>query len=242
MLLLHALGLDHTMWQPQTVALHDCLVLAPDLPGFGRSRFEQGGLDADADECAALLRSHTQAAVAAGVSYGGYVAALLAAAHPDLVAGVALSGVRRQVPRAGAMLQAAVFRGARARSLSRGESRACLCAGGREAQPDRCLARPGPHRFAVGAAAHHGTHRDLRPGPRPVRTPRGSPCRRSDPRREGRAAFRGRTPVDAEPTRAARRCHSRATRRTVAGRRLTSPSHRQWLTRSPRQACHPRLP
>jgi pimeloyl-ACP methyl ester carboxylesterase len=120
-LLLHALGFDHNMWQPQAAALHDCLVLAPDLPGFGRSRLEQGGLDAAVDECAALLRSRAQVSVVAGVSYGGYVAALLAAAHPDLVAGVALSGVRRQVPRAGAALQAAVFRGMRARSLSRGE-------------------------------------------------------------------------------------------------------------------------
>jgi pimeloyl-ACP methyl ester carboxylesterase len=121
-LLLHALGLDHTMWQPQAAALHDCLVLAPDLPGFGRSRFERGGLDAAVDECAALLRSRTRMAVVAGVSYGGYVAALLAAAHPDRIAGVALSGVRRRVPRAGAMLQAAVFRGVRLHSLSRGES------------------------------------------------------------------------------------------------------------------------
>jgi pimeloyl-ACP methyl ester carboxylesterase len=121
-LLLHALGLDHTMWRSPAAALDDCRVLAPDLPGFGRSRLEQGGLDAAVDECAALLRSVAQVAVVAGVSYGGYVAALLAAAHPEVVAGVALSGVRRRVPPAGVRLQATLFRAVRARSLSRGES------------------------------------------------------------------------------------------------------------------------
>jgi 3-oxoadipate enol-lactonase len=121
-LLLHALGLDHSMWRPQTEALHDLLVLAPDLPGLGRSRSEPGGLDAAVDECAAFLRSRDLVAVVGGVSYGGYVAALLAAEHPDLVAGLALSGVRRQVPRRLAQLQAAMFRGVRARGLSRGET------------------------------------------------------------------------------------------------------------------------
>ncbi len=110
------------MWRPQTEALRDLLVLAPDLPGLGRSRSEAGGLDAAVDACAAFLRSHDLVAVVGGVSYGGYVAALLAAEHPDLVSGLALSGVRRRVPRRLAALQATMFRGVRARGLSRGET------------------------------------------------------------------------------------------------------------------------
>ena len=119
-LLLHPLGLDHTMWQPQADALSGCLVLAPDLPGFGRSWLEPGGLDAAVDACAGLLRSRDVGPVVFGISYGGYVAALLAALHPDLVAGVALSGVRRRVPRLLAELQAAAFHGTRRRDVARG--------------------------------------------------------------------------------------------------------------------------
>jgi pimeloyl-ACP methyl ester carboxylesterase len=49
------------------------------------------------------------------------VAALLAADHPELVAGLALSGVRRQVPRGAAMLQTTIFRAVRSGSLGRGQ-------------------------------------------------------------------------------------------------------------------------
>src|SRR5262249_13163300 len=55
-----------------------------------------------------------------GISYGGYVAALLAARHSDLVAGLALSGLRRRIPRPLALLQAIAFRGLRKRDLARG--------------------------------------------------------------------------------------------------------------------------
>ena len=56
-----------------------------------------------------------------GVSYGGWVAALLAARHPDLVSRLVLSGVRPDVPRYLAELQAMAFRVAPVRGLSRGD-------------------------------------------------------------------------------------------------------------------------
>jgi pimeloyl-ACP methyl ester carboxylesterase len=147
-LLLHPLGLDHTMWRPQVEALSDCGVLAPDLPGFGRSWLESGGLGGAVDACAGLLRSRDVVAVVFGISYGGYVAALLAALHPDLVAGVALSRVRRRVPRVLAELQAVAFHGVRRRDLARGDT-----------MPDAALAA---EKRNLVAAAHELGRVDLR--------------------------------------------------------------------------------
>jgi pimeloyl-ACP methyl ester carboxylesterase len=121
-LFLHPLGLDHGYWRAQQEALQDCLVLAPDLPGFGRSRLERPGLESAVDACAGVIGQRGVRTLVVGISYGGYVAALLAARHPELVAGVALSGVRRRVPGVLAQLQAAAFRGVRRRDLARGET------------------------------------------------------------------------------------------------------------------------
>jgi 3-oxoadipate enol-lactonase len=109
-LLLHALGLDHEMWHLQPAALTgDARLLMPDLPGFGRSHVEESGLDRSVDACAERLRLLPGGAVVVGISYGAYVAAMLAAKYPDLVSGLAISGVRRRVPRVLAALQAARF-------------------------------------------------------------------------------------------------------------------------------------
>jgi pimeloyl-ACP methyl ester carboxylesterase len=109
-LFLHPLGLDHKMWQLQEDALADGVrLLMPDLPGFGRSRLASGGLKDSVEACADRLRSLSSPAVVFGISYGGYIAAMLTAQYPELVAGLALSGVRRRVPRALAALQAAAF-------------------------------------------------------------------------------------------------------------------------------------
>lgn len=122
-LFLHSLGSDHTYWAPQHEALKDCLVLAPDLPGFGRSRLERTGLASAVDASARLIDERGGRAVVVGLSYGGYVAALLAAQHPDLVAGLAFSGVRGRFARPLPQLQAALFRvGVRRRDLARGET------------------------------------------------------------------------------------------------------------------------
>ena len=110
-LLLHALGLDHRMWPQQEAALAgEIRLLMPDLLGFGRSRLAECGLDNSVEACAEQLRSLSSPAVVFGISYGGYVAAMLAARYPELVAGLAISGVRRRVPHPLVTLQAAAFR------------------------------------------------------------------------------------------------------------------------------------
>jgi len=121
-LFLHPLGLDHTMWESQRAALSNELrLLMPDLPGFGRSRLEECGVGPSVEACADCLRGGSGRAVVIGVSYGGWVAALLAANYPDLVAGLAISGVRRQPPRSLVALQTAAFRAMPAGRLHRGK-------------------------------------------------------------------------------------------------------------------------
>ena len=96
------------MRKAQEDALGDELrLLMPDLPGFDRSRREEANIDQRVDACAARLQGRAGQAVVSGISYGGWVAALLAARYPELVAGLALSGVRLHVPRSLARLQVA---------------------------------------------------------------------------------------------------------------------------------------
>lgn len=110
------------MWRAQQVALGDEFRLRmPDLPGFGRSRLEECGIDLRVKACAECLQAGTDPALVIGISYGGWVAALLAARYPDLVAGLAISGVRARVPRSLAALQAAVFRAMPIGRLNRGD-------------------------------------------------------------------------------------------------------------------------
>ena len=95
LLLLHGFPLDHRMWDEVAQALPDDLaVLAPDLPGLGRSGLAglgEASLEAAADAVAVAVRdSGVTSAVVAGLSMGGYVALALAERHPELVAGLAL--------------------------------------------------------------------------------------------------------------------------------------------------------
>lgn len=121
-LLLHALGLDHSMWASQEAALgNELRVLIPDLPGFGRSRLEESGLDRCVEACAERLAHDGSPATVAGVSYGGWVAAMLAAKHPGLVSGLLISGVRPKIPRYLAELQAIAFKTMPTRGLRRGD-------------------------------------------------------------------------------------------------------------------------
>lgn len=121
-LLVHALGLDHSMWVSQQVALSDeSRVVMPDLPGFGRSRLESSSLDQCVEACAERLAQDGRPAIVAGVSYGGWVGVLLAAKHPDLVSGLVISGVRPDIPRYLAELQAVAFRMTPGRMLARGD-------------------------------------------------------------------------------------------------------------------------
>jgi pimeloyl-ACP methyl ester carboxylesterase len=110
------------MWRKQRDALGGELrLLMPDLPGFGRSRLEESGIDMRVEACAECLRDGADPAVVVGISYGGWVGALLAARYPDLVAGLAISGVRARVPRSLAALQAAAFRVMPVAQLNRGD-------------------------------------------------------------------------------------------------------------------------
>ncbi|MEV5753339.1 alpha/beta fold hydrolase [Actinoallomurus sp. NPDC052308] len=85
-LLLHSLGLDHTMWHPCAPFLApDRRLLLADLPGHGRSPASA--------ELAALLDDAGPAMVhVVGVSLGGNEALALAAGHPGRVRSVTASG------------------------------------------------------------------------------------------------------------------------------------------------------
>jgi len=122
-LLVHALGLDHTMWASQQAALgEEFRLVMPDLPGLGRSRLEgPTGLERSVEACAERLAYGGGPAIVAGVSYGGWVGAMLAARHPKLVSGLVISGVRPDIPRYLAGFQAIAFRMTPARELRRGD-------------------------------------------------------------------------------------------------------------------------
>jgi 3-oxoadipate enol-lactonase len=87
-LLLHPLGVDHTVWAPLTDRLPGFTLLTYDLPGHGRSPAPQRRCtETDLAEQAARLLSGAEVGPAhvVGVSLGGLVAQVLAARHPDLV-------------------------------------------------------------------------------------------------------------------------------------------------------------
>jgi len=104
-LLLHAVGMDLTMWGPQMEALQKSYdVIALDLPGHGLSP-EVGK---------ALSFSHLAAAVVQvvdslatgpvhliGISFGGMVAQTIAVEHPALVRSLSLIGTACTFPEAG---------------------------------------------------------------------------------------------------------------------------------------------
>lgn len=98
--LLHAFPLHSAMWDEELVSLgRDRRVLAPDLPGFGRSaplgEPEAATMQAWADHVADFLeRLAVGPAVIGGLSMGGYLTFALWRHHPELVAGVVLCDTR----------------------------------------------------------------------------------------------------------------------------------------------------
>jgi len=71
----------------------DHRVLVPDRPGYGASGSETLSMQGNAEALADVLAErHAAPATVVGHSYGGGVAILLAAAHPELVAGLVLVG------------------------------------------------------------------------------------------------------------------------------------------------------
>ncbi|GGL54402.1 alpha/beta fold hydrolase [Planomonospora parontospora] len=95
--LLHGAGTSGWMWTRQVADLAaDFLVLVPDLPGHGRSNALPWVSIADtAALVAEMITSHApgRRAHVVGLSLGGYVGLHLAAAHPEPVATLTVSGV-----------------------------------------------------------------------------------------------------------------------------------------------------
>src|SRR5580700_8926565 len=94
--LLHGAGFDHSTWalHSRWFAHHGYSVLAPDLPGHGRSAGKPLPTIADmADWTAALLdAAGTRQARLIGHSMGSLIALETAARHPDRVSGLSLIG------------------------------------------------------------------------------------------------------------------------------------------------------
>jgi pimeloyl-ACP methyl ester carboxylesterase len=91
-LLIHGLWASSRDWIPVASGLTaDHRVLIPDRPGYGRSGGRPLSMADTADRLADTLRTRgTAPAIVVGHSYGGGVAALLAARHPSLVSGLVL--------------------------------------------------------------------------------------------------------------------------------------------------------
>ncbi len=94
--LLHGAGFDHTTWalHSRWFAHHGFGVLAPDLPGHGRSQGAPLATIAEmADWTAALIAASGSArARLVGHSMGSLIALETAARHPDKVSGLSLIG------------------------------------------------------------------------------------------------------------------------------------------------------
>jgi pimeloyl-ACP methyl ester carboxylesterase len=100
LVLLHGAGGDSSVWHTQLSALSsDCHLIAPDLPGHGRS----GGSPAsDAEHYACWLSQLTQALglptfVLAGHSMGGIIAQQFAYIYPEVLKALILCGTGMRV-------------------------------------------------------------------------------------------------------------------------------------------------
>lgn len=109
--LVHGVGMDHTVWGQQTryLAHHGFNVLAVDLPGHGKT----GGtpldsIDAMSDWLARFIDAAGAApAIVVGHSMGALIALQTAAAHPGAVRAIGLFGVSARMGVHPDLLQAA---------------------------------------------------------------------------------------------------------------------------------------
>ncbi len=100
LLLIHGFPLDHTLWDPQKIALADRVrVLAPDLRGFGASGMPVGTLSLDtyAQDLHSLLDAlNVRTAIVGGFSMGGYIAFAFYRKYPERVRALILADTRPQ--------------------------------------------------------------------------------------------------------------------------------------------------
>jgi pimeloyl-ACP methyl ester carboxylesterase len=108
---LHGAGLDHSVWAllARWFAHRGCAVLAPDLPGHGRSDGEPlASIAAMADWTAALIAaSGASTATLIGHSMGSLIALETAARHPERARSIALIGTAAAIPVSPQLLAAA---------------------------------------------------------------------------------------------------------------------------------------
>jgi pimeloyl-ACP methyl ester carboxylesterase len=99
LVLLHGVGLDHTMWEPVVALLPgDVDVITPDLPGHGRRAPAQAGVTL-ADLADGVAEDIAPGSHLVGFSLGALVAQHLARHRPELVATLTLvSSVCRRTP------------------------------------------------------------------------------------------------------------------------------------------------
>jgi pimeloyl-ACP methyl ester carboxylesterase len=107
----HGAGLDHSVWVllARWFAHHGYGVLAPDLPGHGRSGGSPlASIEAMADWAVALIAAAgARNAGVVGLSMGSLVALEAAARHPGAVSAIALIGAAAAIPVSKDLLAAA---------------------------------------------------------------------------------------------------------------------------------------
>ncbi len=108
LVLIHGAATTSQTWQPQIEALGEQFrVLAPDLPGYGTSP-GPFAVDRAEGQIAELIAADSAVSVC-GISAGATVALQLAAACPDKVSSLILSGPELHTPRIGAILRSAIL-------------------------------------------------------------------------------------------------------------------------------------
>lgn len=103
LVLIHALGVDHRLFEPMIAHLPDGIqIIRYDIRGHGQTDtatppYSMGGLVTDAESI--LTQLNAQDAVVLGVSFGGMIAQGLAVKRLDLVRGLILSNTAAKIGR-----------------------------------------------------------------------------------------------------------------------------------------------